>query len=182
MRTITWVPGTDAEHDELFDQLREQHYNDHSHRLWKNYSREEFNYINPVALTIYFDDNGIPEVCSGISKRDCWPQGVYRIHNRVWKCNNKTQFLRRVSPSMGYSARSQIEWLEQNTDCQLYFISRQTDNKWNGWMIEHFKEYNINFKTDKYLYLTCPNECDNTCWQHIIYSGNESLLEQWKRQ
>ena len=83
---------------------------------------------------------------------------------------------------MGYSAGSQIEWLEKNTDCLLYFISRQTDNNWDNWMIEHFKEYGIHFKTDKYLYLTCPNECDNTCWQHIIYTGDDSLLELWKRR
>jgi hypothetical protein len=82
---------------------------------------------------------------------------------------------------MGYSAASQIEWLERNTDCQLYFISRQTDN-WNDWMMDHFKEYQINFLTDTHLYLTCPNECDDTCWQRIIYSGDESLLEQWKRK
>jgi len=181
MKTITWVPGTDAIHDELFDQLREQHYNDHSHRLWQNYSRKEFDFIRPVALTIYFDDDNIPEVCSSISERDCWPKGAYRIHNRVWKCNNKKQFLRRVSPSMGYSAKSQIEWLKENTDCKLYFISRQTNN-WDEWMIEHFKEYDIHFKTDNYMYLTCPNECDDTCWQRIIYSGDESLLAQWKRK
>jgi hypothetical protein len=28
----------------------------------------------------------------------------------------------------------------------------------------------------------CPNECDDTCWQRIIYAGDESLLEQWKRK
>jgi hypothetical protein len=181
MRTITWKPGTDLEHDELFDELREQHYNDHSHRLWQNYSKKEFDFIRPVALTIHFDDTGIPEVCSSISERSCWPNGAYRIHNRVWKCNNRKQFLRKVSPSMGLSAKSQIEWLKDNTDAELYFISRQTSN-WDNWMIEHFKEYGINFKTDNYLYLTCPNECDTNCWQQIIYSGNESLLEQWKRQ
>jgi len=181
MRTITWKPGTDPEHDKLFDDLREQHYNDHSHRLWQNYSKEEFNFICPVALTIHFDDNEIPEVCSSISERSCWPNGAYRIHNRVWKCNNRKQFLRKVSPSMGLSAKSQILWLKKNTDAKLYFISRQTNN-WDNWMIAHFKEYGINFKTDNYLYLTCPDECDDNCWQRIIYSGNETLLEQWKRR
>jgi hypothetical protein len=82
---------------------------------------------------------------------------------------------------MGLTAKSQIEWLKENTDCKLYFISRQTDN-WNDWMIEHFKEYGIEFKTDNYMYLTCPNECDDTCWQRIIYSGDTGLLEQWKRK
>jgi hypothetical protein len=179
METYTWVPGSNYELDSLFEELREQRYNDHSHRYWKNYGKDSFQYA--IALTIYFDDDGIPEVCSSISERDCWPTGAYRIHNRVWKCNNKKQFLRKVSPSMGHSANSQIEWLKNNTDYRLYFISRQTDN-WNDWMIEHFKEYGIHFKTDNYMYLTCPNECDNTCWQRIIYNGDENLLDLWKRR
>jgi hypothetical protein len=179
MRVITWVPGSNREYDELFEELRAKHYADTSHRLWRNYNKEIFTEV--AALTIYFDDDNNPEVCSSTTQRDCWPNDVYRIHNRVWKCNNKKQFLHKVSPSMGHSASSQIEWLENNTNCQLYFISRQTDN-WNDWMIQHFKEYKINFSTDNYMYLTCPNECDDTCWQRIIYSGNESLLEQWKRK
>lgn len=179
MRTITWEPGSNPDMDRLFDKLRQQHYEDHSHRLWQNYSKEAFKDV--AALTIYFDENDVPEVCSSTMWRDCWPEGVYRIHNRVWKCNNKKQFLRKVSPSMGYSARSQIDWLKANTDCKLYFISRQTSN-WDEWMIKHFKEYDIHFETDNYMYLTCPNECDDTCWQYIIYNGNTALLEHWKHK
>jgi hypothetical protein len=179
MRTITWAPGTNTEYDTLFETLRATHYADTGHRLWKNYAKDAFKDV--AALTIHFDDDDVPEVCSSTTQRPCWPVGAYRIHNRVWKANNKKTFLRRVSPSMGHSATSQIEWLKNNTDCRLYFISRQTDN-WNNWMIKHFREYDIEFKTDNYMYLTCPNECDDTCWQRIIYSGDTSLLEQWKRR
>ena len=179
MQTRTWSPGTDSKYDELFEKLRAEHYSSTGHRLWKNYAKEAFKDV--AALTIYFDDNGVPEVCSSTTQRDCWPVGVYRIHNRVWKANNKKTFLRKVSPSMGYSAASQIEWLTHNTNCQLYFISRQTDH-WNDWMIEHFREYDIDFKTDNYMYLTCPNECDDTCWQRIIYNGNSELLKEWKHR
>lgn len=179
MRTVTWKPNTYPKMDQLFEELRDKHYNDHSHRLWKNYSKKAFTEV--AALSIYFDENDIPEVCSSITQRSCWPKGAYRIHNRVWKCNNKKQFLRKISPSMGYSAKNQIEWLKENTDCKLYFISRQTSN-WDDWMIEHFKEYEIQFKTDNRIYLTCPDECDDTCWQRIIYHGDENLLEEWKRK
>lgn len=179
MQAITWVPGTNTEYDQLFDQLREAHYNDRSHRLWKNYAKEAFDEV--AALTIYFDEDNVPEACSSIVARDCWPTGVYRIHNRVWKPNNKQTFLRRISNSMGFAAISQRDWLEQNTDCKLYFISRQTDN-WEQWMIKHFKDFGLEFETDNYKYLTCPNECDDTCWQNIIYSGNKELLETWKRK
>jgi hypothetical protein len=180
MRTITWAPGTNSEYDALFDQLREVQYNDRSHRLWKNYDRESFQFA--VALTIHFDDDDIPELCSSISNRDCWPSEAYRILNRAWKPNNKKAFLKKISDCMGCSAKSQINWLSEHTSCKLYFISRQTNN-WDKWVIENFeKQFNLVFETDSYKYLTCPNECDDTCWQTIIYRGDTTLLNTWKRK
>lgn len=180
MRIITWEPGTNPTYDALFEQLRTEHYADTSHRLWKNYAKEAFHDV--AVLSIYFNDDDIPEVCSSATSRSCWPASAYRIHNRVWKCNNKKTFLRKVSDSMGLIAQSQANWLMNHTDCKLFFISRQTTN-WEEWMIEHFnKDFGFNFKTDKYFYLTCPNECDDTCWQKIIYCGNEKLLDTWNRR
>ena len=180
MRTITWAPGTDDALDNLFDNLREQQYQDRTHRLWKNYSKDPFEYA--IALSIHFDDNDVPELCSSIASRTCWPTGAFRILNRAWKPNNKKLFLRKISDCMGKSSISQIEWLDKNTDCKLYFVSRQT-NHWDNWVISNFRsQFNLEFETDAYKYLTCPNECDDTCWQTIIYNGNLELLEQWKRK
>jgi transposase len=83
---------------------------------------------------------------------------------------------------MGLIAQSQAAWLKANTNCELFFISRQTTN-WEEWMIKHFnKDFAFDFNTDKYLYLTCSNEYDDTCWQKIIYSGNTEILKKWKRR
>lgn len=180
MRTLTWAPGTNPEYDQLFEILRAEHYADTSHRLWKNYAKEAFKDV--AALTIYFDDNGIPEMCSSILARDCWPNGAYRILNRLWKHSNKIVYPRVMSKSFGLSAESQINWLKQHTDYELYFISRETSN-WEQWVIRNFNDvYNISFQTDNYKYLTCPNEYDDSCWQKIIYIGNTALLEQWQRK
>jgi len=180
MNTITWAPGTNPEMDNLFDELREQHYNDHDHRYWSNYSREAFDMA--VALTICFDDSGTPEICTSIASRDCWPKHAYRILNRLWKHSNKIHYPRRMSPSFGACAKSQKEWLEQNTDYQLLFISRQTDN-WQQFTLSNFQDhYNMKFEMDNYKYLTCPNECDESCWQYIIYQGDITLLSQWNKR
>ena len=180
MRVETWAKGTSPSLDLLFDDLREQQYNDQTHRLWKNYSKESFD--TAIALTICFNDNNEPEMCSSISNRDCWPLGAYRILNRLWKHSNKISYPRVMSDSFGKTAQSQITWLQNNTNYQLYFISRQTDN-WENWCINNFHDrFELLFKTDNYKYLTCPNECDTTCWQKIIYNGNENLLTQWKRR
>jgi len=42
MRTETWAKGTSSKLDKLFDDLREQQYQNREHRLWKNYSKESF--------------------------------------------------------------------------------------------------------------------------------------------
>jgi hypothetical protein len=179
MKVKTWSPDTDLVMDQLFDQLREKQYNDKTHRLWKNYSKENFKHA--VALTIVFNKDDVPEVCTSISSRSCWPENVYRIYNRTWKPFNKQKFLRTVTPAMGLAGQDQIAWLK-NKKCDLYFISRETEN-WQSWMIENFaKDFNINFKSDNYMYLTCPNECDESCWQRIIYNGDENVLKKWKRR
>lgn len=181
MRTITWAPGTNSEMDDLFDQLRERQYLDVEHRLWKNYSKENFDFA--VALTIHFGDDNEPEMCSSIASRDCWPQGAYRILNRLWKVQEarKSSAPGTMSASFGFSAVSQVEWLNTHTNYKLYFISRETDN-WERWVARQFGAYNLNFSTTDYKYLTCPNECDESCWQNIIYDGSTDILEQWRRR
>lgn len=181
MHTITWKPGTDKTHDELFDQLRAKQHSDTDHRLWKNYAADHFKFA--VALTIHFDDQGEPEMCSSIASRDCWPGGAYRILNRLWKVHDarKSSAPGTMSASFGFSAQSQVQWLNTNTDYKLYFISRETDN-WERWVARQFRAYNLIFNTTDYKYLTCPNEQDSSCWQNIIYHGDAGVLEKWNRQ
>ncbi len=174
----TWVPGTDNELDDLFDKLREQQYRDRSHRLWENYSSDFLKYS--IALTICFDKDNNPEMCSSIASRDCWPTNAYRILNRTWKISNKKQIMPEISQAMGLTTANQIKWLNNNTTNHLYFISRQTNN-WMTWVVNNFaRQFNLEFIISETKYLTCPNECDDTCWQHIIYNGNYDILKNWK--
>jgi hypothetical protein len=179
MKTITWRPGSNAQLDEEFENLRQIQFNNTEHRLWKNYSRRAFKFA--TALTIHWNDLGEPEMCSSIASRNCWPVGAYRILNRLWKSSNKINYPRIMSPSFAETAKSQIAWLKENTDCKLVFISRQTDN-WENWVIKNFRDvYGMDFNTDNYKYLTCFSECNPTCWQKIIYNGDVTLLESWKK-
>jgi len=180
MKAITWKPGTDSDLDSLFDSLREVQYQDKSHRLSENYSKDFYKFTK--AFTIVYDDKGNPEMCSSISSRDCWPRGVYRILSRLWKVNHlrKSGAPGTMSQSFGLTATSQIEWLNNNTKYKLAFISRETSN-WEKWVSRQFQEgYNINFKIPTGKFLTCPNECDDTCWQKIIYIGSDNVLKKWK--
>lgn len=181
MNAITWAPGTNKELDILFDNLREDQHQNKEHRLWKNYSKDMLNFS--VALTIVFD-NEQPVMCSSIASRDCWPVDSYRILNRLWKVQDsrKSGAPGTMSVSFGYSALSQIEWLNINTAHKLYFISRETDN-WERWVAKQFEQnHNLVFKIGQGKFLTCPNECDDSCWQRIIYNGSALVLEKWKQK
>lgn len=179
----TWIPGTNDRLDKLFDHLRECQYQNHSHRLWKNYSKENIEkWSGSIAYTICFDDNQAPELCSTISSRNCWPEKVFRILNRTWKINNKQKMMLKISQAMGMTTLSQIQWLKENTDFKCYFISRQTDN-WMKWVATNYKkQFDLEFKIADNKYLTCQNELDESCWQHIIYYGDEAVLKDWKNK
>lgn len=180
MNTVTWRPGTNSEMDHLFDALRTQQYQTQTHKLRQNYSPEDFLYWGAVALTICFDDAGMPEMCSCIASRPCWPDQVYRITSRMWKHANRRAFARPISPSFSASIQSQINWLDENTQHRMYFISRQTKPHWQDYGIASFKQtLNIDFSKSNKRYLTCPDANDESCWQEIIYVGDQTVLSEW---
>lgn len=178
MKTVTWVPGSNKEYDKMFDHYRAIQYNS-NHRLSENYSKDFYKFS--LALTMAINKSGDPEICSSIASRDCWPKNAYRILNRLWKTHNyRIKHSKFISEAMAGNALSQINWLKENTDCELYFISRETSN-WLNWTAEKFnQQYNLKFNIGPAKYLTCPNECDSSCWQYILYNGDQKILDKWK--
>lgn len=177
MYTTTWIPGTNAELDNLFEQLRQVQHQDRTHKLWNNYSESAFK--NCSAFSINFVDNE-PFFCSSIIKKSCWPDDTYRILNRLWKPAVRTSSIKRLSPGLGSMLHSQLEWLSSNTEYKLAFVSRDSDH-WQKFFLDNFSTYfNLEFKMNNHKYLTCEHENESVCWQKIIYYGDESVLEYWK--
>jgi hypothetical protein len=181
MHTETWVPNTNPQLDSLFEELRSKQHSDTSHPLYHNYAKD--NFVDVLALSILFDDDNEPLSVGSILQRDCWPSKACRILNRFWKVNDKRlKVLSRVTPAVSEMIRSQHEYVKQNTDFELVFMSRQYDN-WQKFTVHSLsKHYGLEFNYDHYKYLTWTDESQETSWQNIIYSGNEKLLEQWKRR
>jgi hypothetical protein len=179
IHTRTWIPGSDTQLDILFETLRSQQYNNKKDPLWKNYEANIFPQC--TALSIAFKDD-IPEICGSIMIRDCWPVNTYRILNRMWKCSPRLAMLKKMSPTIASMVKDQMAWLSANTDMELVFISREAEN-WQSFTMNTLqKDYGLEFKTDNYRYQTCAVALDATCWQHIIYRGNQSLLSQWNKK
>lgn len=182
MYTEIWIPGTDAELDELFEQLRIQQHSDTVHPLHKNYSAEAFKECSVLSITF---DNNQPVVVSSILARSCWPKNAYRILNRFWKVHeHRLTALDRSAKATALSetVKAHVEYSENILKADLVFMSRQYNN-WQNLAAYYLKEKTgIEFKYDDYRYLVCDNSKDQTCWQKIAYNGNEHLLTQWQKQ
>jgi hypothetical protein len=181
MHAITWRPGTDTLWDPLFEHLRERNYRNQDHPLWKNYNQDHF-YNECLALTIAFNQYGMPVLCASILNRSCWPSNTYRIINRLWSVSHSEGPIRNLMPEGEHLLRSQINWLKEHTEVELIFISREAPN-WQQWTVDQYKHnYNLEFEYDHHRYQVCDNATDESCWQRIVYQGNQNLLEQWSRK
>jgi hypothetical protein len=194
MHAVTWKPGTDSLYDPLFDHLRERHYRKTDHPLWKNYGKEHFE-KECAALSIAFGDHGMPVFCASILGRDCWPPDTYRIINRYFATGfwdpasappdhenydpNALYPVPSMSKENGALALSQMNWLKENTDYKMAFMSRE-NRYWQKWTIEQFRNHTgLEFKYNGNRYQVCAAPSDDSCFQRIIYQGPDELLEQW---
>jgi hypothetical protein len=105
---------------------------------------------------------------------------VYRVLNRFWKVNPHDSAIPHIHPIAAELLRSQIEWIHDNTDVRLIFISRETAH-WQQFAVRNLSQHHgIDFtyeSRDKYL--TCDDlECDS-CWQTVIYQGTGTVLNEW---
>lgn len=179
MYSKIWIPGTNKELDDLFEHLRQIQYNNKEVELWQNYNENAFKKC--VALTITFDDDHNPDFCGGIRIRDCWPKQVYRICDRLWRHSQRKIHIKN-SPGTGVTAKNQIEWLKEHTDMKLVFVSRESE-KWQRYVVTQWKrQVDLDFEYDSYKYRTCTTPDDPSCWQYIIYSGDNTLLQEWQRK
>ena len=181
MYTKIWTAGTNKELDDLFEQLRQEQYQDTSHHLYKNYSKESFEECSAISLT--FDQNDKPYFGSSILQRPCWPNSTFRIANRLWKIKNQRSSIldkRNGMIMFGNVIEAQLNYCYQHLNAELVFMSRQYNN-WQKFAQDILmKHIGILFEYDSQLYLTCNNINDDTCWQKIMYHGNQSLLKDWR--
>lgn len=180
MYVENWQPGTNRRLDQEFDVLRRMHYNDKQQPLWANYNEDAFKEC--AALSIMYNKNGYPHFCSSILNKVCWPTHAYRILNRMWKVVSHNSILVKLSEEGEVLLKGQIKWLQDNTDYRLHFVSREYDSWRRFSQREWHQRYGLEFKTTEHKYLTCDNTGDNSCWQYILYQGDDSVLENWRKR
>lgn len=176
-KVTTWT--FDSVLDDLYESLREEQHNK-THRLSKNYSKHHVTEIS--AKSIYWGSDGKPKIVCSILHRTCWPNGLYRILNRLWKPEMNTGPVFGIDEGFGELIKSQSEWC-YNNGAKGIFMSRETKPNWQSWAQPIFVEQTgIEFYAPIQKFLTCNNECDDSCWQYILYHGDNSLLNTWKQR
>lgn len=173
---ITWSKNKKL--DTLYNNLREYHFAK-DHRLKYNYDHNHLNEVS--AKSIYWNTKGEPEILCSILARPCWPKNVYRILNRLWKVNLNSNSPFSIQEGFGKLVLNQLEWCKNN-NAEAVFMSRQT-NHWQSWASKHIQEQtNIKFLSPREKFLTCTNDNDLTCWQKILFYGNENILNNWRKK
>lgn len=177
-RVTTWTidPALDA----IYEDLRKKHYINTGHRLYKNYSQ---NHIQEVsAKSIYWGHSGEPEIVSSILARPCWPDGTFRILNRLWKPKMLTNPIFEINEGFSKLIEDQISWCELR-GAKGFFMSRQGDTAWREWAVDKLQQQtNLEFHLPDEKFLTCSNEDLDDCWQKIIYYGDLEQLDSWKKK
>jgi len=177
-RVTTWT--VDPALDAIYEDLRKKHYINTGHRLYKNYSQ---NHIQEVsAKSIYWGHSGEPEIVSSILARPCWPEGTFRILNRLWKPKMLTNPIFDINEGFSKLIEDQISWCELR-GAKGFFMSRQGNTAWREWAVDKLQQQtNLEFHLPDEKFLTCGDEDIDDCWQKIIYYGDLEQLDNWKKK
>lgn len=175
---VTWTDNPEL--DQLYEQLRDQHHKRVNLRLHENYSPEHVKEVS--AKTIYFGPTGEPEIVCSILQRPCWPTNTYRILNRLWKPNIFTYPVFGISEGFVKIIQSQVAWCS-GRGAKAFFMSREGDNNWQRWTGDKLSKLTgINFLQPEKKFLTCGNDQDESCWQHILFYGETAVFSDWKNR
>lgn len=177
-QVTTWI--NDPILDEIYEDLRKKHYIKSGHRLYKNYSQSHIQEVS--AKSIYWGHSGEPEIVASILARPCWPDGTFRILNRLWKPAMMTKPIFDIDEGFALLIKDQVSWCELR-GAKGFFMSRQGDSNWQQWAAEKLSEQTeLEFYLPEEKFLTCNNEEDDSCWQKIIYYGDRNELSSWKNK
>jgi len=177
-KVTTWT--SDPELDSIYEDLRSKHYANTSHRLHSNYGPGHVAELS--AKSIYWGVDGTPKIVCSILSRPCWPNNTYRILNRLWKPAINTGDVFSIDKGFALLVQDQINWCKAHGSTAV-FMSRQTPGRWQEWASTTLSEMTgIAFHLPDKKFLTCDNEEDDSCWQRIIFSGDVSLLNNWKHK
>lgn len=149
------------------------------HRLSKNYSSKDFVYNEQEIFSIGYK-NDISHLFSTVYRRNWWPNGTYRILNRLWKTSLDNFTNKDIDNIYIDMISAQVTWLKENRqDFQTAVISRNgSENRMLSMLAIKLNNANLDFKIYKDRVWMCKGTAD-ACLQTILYHGDEETLTSW---
>lgn len=150
-----------------------------NHVLSENYSDENFVLNEQTILCFYqLDEMSEPSLFSTIYRRDWWPDGCYRIINRIWQYpRNRYHMKNNVNDHVYEMIIEQIKWCQKLPNFRTAFISRQRVNRLYDKFSQTLKTYGYDFIVGPKLWV-CKGSC-NDCYQKVLYYGDNSVFNNW---
>jgi hypothetical protein len=100
----------------------------------------------------------------------------------MWKVSRQEHIAKTVDLIFLEMVEKQIDWLKENKDFTVAFMSREHDSKNT---LENFAQH-LNKLSDNYQFDVFENRvwvCEGPaeqCFQDILYTGDKRVLESWK--
>lgn len=146
--------------------------------LASNYNTKNFILSEQSILSYYKKDiDSDPSTFSTIYRRNWWPQGCYRIINRMWQYPRNKKIKGDVGQHVYHMIQSQIHWCLEQEDFRLAFISRQNVNRLYDRFIIGLDKLNLSFEKGPKIWVCKGSSQD--CFQNILYYGDSSILDNW---
>lgn len=146
-------------------------------KYWENYA--EFNFLNEVAVSTQYNENGRLELFSSIHNRPFYPNGTYRLF---------TRFLRNLDGRLGgaktnnggqpsYDMLNQQIEIVKELNASFYFMSRQrVQMRWINFYLDGFnQQYKHNLIVSEKQYRVTDSKDPEKYSQTIIYPNDQII-------
>jgi hypothetical protein len=140
-------------------------------KYWENYA--EFDFLNEVAVSTQYNENGRLELFSTVHTRPFYPKGTYRLF---------TRFLRNLDGRLGGAKTNEgsqpsYEMLDQQIaiakelEADFYFMSRQrVQMRWINFYLDVFnQQYKHNLTVSEKQYRVTESKNPEKYLQTIIH-------------
>lgn len=173
--TILWQDNSALQ--KIFDKERNQIAHT-DHPLAVNYST----WFDPKEIIAYTmsAERGSVYLCSTIGRKDYWPEGTYRVLNRLFKGKPQNIVSKNITNYWHDQVKAQIEFLKTLPDFRTAIISRkQGYRRVLGKFRDELAEHGIDFTLSEKPVWVCNDFNNPECLQDILFFG-ENCINKFK--
>jgi hypothetical protein len=171
--TILWQDNSALQ--KIFDKER-QKISQSDHPMAINYST----WFDPKEIIAYTmsAEKGKVFLCSTIGRKDYWPEGTYRVLNRLFKGEPRDIVTKNITSFWHEHVKAQVEFLKTLPDFRTAIISRKQGYRR---ALHKFKDelnnWGMNFTLPNNPIWLCDDYHNPECLQDVLFFGEDCINE-----